>query len=114
MNEKKDASSPKGVIEACLNNGFDCSNLNTSNSKTSFQWSKIFKQAEIMSLKRLASLAPPITITVPKITTKGKSTTMSGKNPVLTNIHNLRSHEHCILSKALCTFRKKYPKNTKC
>ncbi|KAF7805149.1 receptor-like cytosolic serine/threonine-protein kinase RBK2 isoform X2 [Senna tora] len=76
MDEKKDSSSPKGVIEACVNNnnnGFDC-----STPKTLFQWSKIFKHAEIGSLKRLTSFPP---ISVPKIS-KGKSTRSTRENPL--------------------------------
>lgn len=88
--EKEDVSSPRGVLEACMQD-FDSiqspeSTTRCSKSKALLNWSKYFKNWKKRSFRRLASFPP---LGVPKAP-KGKSKS-TRENPVLSNIYNFRS-----------------------
>ncbi|KAK2977389.1 hypothetical protein RJ640_013368 [Escallonia rubra] len=75
--ERKDASSPRGVLEACIK-GFESDSsspetntsnsvAHSSNSCVSSRWHRFFKRWKKSSIKRLPSLPP---LSVPKISTR--------------------------------------------
>lgn len=92
--EKQDGSSPRGVIEACLQglesdlgstkDSTAVSGEHHSNSRALSNWSRFFKSWKKLSPKRLSSWIPP---PVPKAT-KSKSTK---ENPVLRDLYNFKS-----------------------
>lgn len=94
--EKKDDTSPRGVLEACINASESESSsplksnteseLPNSKSRAHSNWTKFFKLWKIKSPMRLSSLAP---LPVPKMPT-GKSRS-SRENPALRDICNFKS-----------------------
>ncbi|XWS58253.1 hypothetical protein CRYUN_Cryun08bG0018100 [Craigia yunnanensis] len=93
--EKKDGSSPKGVIEACLE-GLE-SNITSSDESPKAEircahpgalsnWKKFFKLWKRRSTKNLASFPP---LAVPKLSRKNNRSTK--ENPMLRDLYNFKS-----------------------
>ncbi|CAK7340816.1 unnamed protein product [Dovyalis caffra] len=92
--ERKDGSSPRGVIEACLT-GLESNSDSTKNSTDESEvprsrplsnWSKFFKSWKRFSLKRLPSFIPPPVPKAPRH--KSRSTR---ENTALRNLYNFKS-----------------------
>ncbi|XVF31268.1 hypothetical protein REPUB_Repub16aG0131000 [Reevesia pubescens] len=94
--EKKVGSSPKGVIEACLELGLE-SDITSPNESPKVEircthpgalsnWKKFFKLLKRRSGKHLVSLPP---LTVPKLSRKSSRSTK--ENPVLRDLYNFKS-----------------------
>ncbi|KAI4301848.1 hypothetical protein L6164_035088 [Bauhinia variegata] len=88
--EKDDDSSPRGVIEACIQGRDSPKSPEVQNGCTTLShwtWSKFFKVWKKKSIKRIPSFPP---IGVPKMP-KWKSRSTRENNPVLTEIYNFKS-----------------------
>ncbi|CAN1285150.1 Receptor-like cytosolic serine/threonine-protein kinase RBK2 [Linum perenne] len=97
--EIQDVSSPRGVIEACLNGWeHDSGSSEATNnqdllqvakpdqhSKTHSHWKKFFKVWKLRPLKRLSSLAHP---TMPRAPRRSRS---AKENPVLRDLYHFKS-----------------------
>ncbi|CAL1381980.1 unnamed protein product [Linum trigynum] len=91
--EIQDVSSPRGVIEACLNGwepDSEASNQELqvskqAHSKTHSHWRKFFKVWKLRPVKRLTALAHP---TMPKAPRRSRSVR---ENPVLRDLYNFKS-----------------------
>ncbi|XP_022719311.1 receptor-like cytosolic serine/threonine-protein kinase RBK2 isoform X2 [Durio zibethinus] len=94
--EKKDGSSPKGVIEACLGLGLESNmtspdespkaEIRCTHSGAFSNWRKFFKLWKRRPGKHLASFPP---LTVPKLSRKSSRSTK--ENPVLRDLYNFKS-----------------------
>lgn len=94
-NEKKDGSSPKGVLEACLE-GLESNiisyvdspkaEIRCTNGGALANWRKFFKLWKRRSRKHLAAFTP---LAVPKLSRKNSRSTK--ENPVLRDLYNFKS-----------------------
>ncbi|KAK4748850.1 hypothetical protein SAY87_015436 [Trapa incisa] len=105
--EKNDEASPRGILEACMNNSGsnpptpkkspeESVPANCTGSKKHSKWSKFFKLWKKRSIRRLASFPP---LTMSKISRKRSDNGREEIPPVFNDIYNFKSNlKHFSLS----------------